>query len=223
MPTRPAAAPRAIAPLGGLVRPAAPAVAPAVAVSGLAALIAHRDRASADAAILPTSRPPAANSEITAAAQSAVAAGEGYSPQEFLDDWQHLDAMNEDDVTDDDRAALLRKAVQRINELFAAEMAALRTGAANDLSMLEMSQMIKLAFVRVKESPAAWAMLDKTDRAAVIRGIIATAQKRNSAVKSRKPKDADALSASFSGAADVLDEAVDAFAGAFDGFSFGDM
>lgn len=208
--------------------PAAPAE-PAKS-SMLANLVARRD---ADRSPSPSPSPSPSGSaptlpprtidrpEITEAAQSAVLAGPSYSPQEFLDEWNELEAQDPENVTEDDRAELLRKACARICELYDQEMEALRTGSANDMSMMELSQLVKLAFVRVKESPAAWAMIDRSDKAKVIKGIIAMAQKRNSAVKGRKPKDADALSSSFASAAAVEDAGAEELASLMGGFDLG--
>lgn len=198
----------------------APALAARSSGSILSTLTARRDAAAGK----PPTPDEAARlamlgkADVTDAAKSAIQAGQSYSPEEFLQEWNQLDA--DDDSTIDDRTVLLRKACAEIQRLYEHEVEGLRTGAANDLSIVELSQLIKLTFIRVKDSPAAWAMLDRTDKSAVVKAIIAMATKRNSAVKSRKPKDAAAMSASLDAAGDP---AVDAVADAFAGIDFGDF
>lgn len=161
---------------------------------------------------------------------AAAAAPRSYSPEEYRDDWDALpelvgDADGQDkDEYNRERMLLIAKASRRIEEIFGGEMQGLAVTAASEMSIAEVSQLVKLTFIRVKSAPGAWAMLDLQDKARVIAGMKAMAVKRNSSVKSRKPKEAAALSGSLEVMGSGLSEEdlADLDSSGF-GMSFGDF
>lgn len=169
----------------------------------------------------------AVTSNVTAAAATCVDAGESYSPEQFFEEWNELDDeirrhpdgaeidAAEMQVFTERRADLLRKVCARIEEIFVTELNHLSVEKASDFAIKELSQMIKLTFMRVQDAPAAYAMLVKKDRAKLIKGMRAMAAKRNAAVKSRPPQAAKALSNSLENMTatlpdGMLDDAADA-------------
>ena len=142
-------------------------------------------------------------SSIVPAARPALVAPTGYQPcysaAEFIEDWNALEVAG--DPTVDEQAAIFRKASARIGELFENELIGVAIPLANEHSITEIAALVNLTFIRVKDAPSAWAVLDRLDKSKVIAGMRATAAKRNSAVKGRKKTDADALSTSFTEAA----------------------
>lgn len=152
------------------------------------------------------------NTAITAGAAACVEAGSGdvaISPQQFLDEWNALgDDPELVENLNEQRVDLLKRVCARLQQIFAAEMDKLTTVYANERSLQELSQLVRLTFIRVKEAPSAWATLDRVEKGAVIQAMVAMAVKRNSAVKNRKPGEAKALSASMEtmivGEGDVL-------------------
>ena len=152
------------------------------------------------------------NTAITAGAAACVEAGSGdvaISPQQFLDEWNALgDDPELVENLNEQRVDLLRRVCARLQQIFTAEMDKLTTVYANERSLQELSQLVRLTFIRVKEAPSAWATLDRTEKGAVIQAMAAMAVKRNSAVRNRKSGEAKALSASMEtmivGEGDVL-------------------
>ena len=142
-------------------------------------------------------------SAIVPAARPAIVAPAGYQPcysaAEFIEDWNALEVAGE--PTADEQAAIFRKASARIGELFENELKGVAIPLANEHSITEVAALVNLTFIRVKDAPSAWAVLDRLDKSKVIAGMRATAAKRNSAVKGRKKSEADALSSSFTEAA----------------------
>ena len=132
---------------------------------------------------------------VSAGAQACIQASGGvavYTPQQFLEDWNETD--EEDPEVDKARAELLRKVAARLQQIYTAEMDKLTAATANVKTMEEITQLVKLTFLRTRNSGSAWAILDRVDKAAVIQGMALMAQKRNSSVRSRKPREADAMS-----------------------------
>lgn len=123
-----------------------------------------------------------------------------YSPEEFLAEWPEGEGIDDPDELQAltvERHALLKKVCDRLDQIFTDELAGLRTQDASEFAVREMSQIVKLVFMRVKNAQSAYAMLDLEDRAKLVKGMIAMKEKRQSAVKGRKPKEAAALSASL--------------------------
>lgn len=147
-----------------------------------------------------------------------------YSVDQYLEDWKELpdapDDPDQQDIADFNaaRADLIRRACARIDQIFKTELAGLSVAQANDYSTTEIANLVKLTFLRVKEAPGAYAVLDLEDRAQLIKGMRAMAAKRNAAVKSRKPSEAKELSAAME-AMGITEETTD-FAG-FDLTQFG--
>ena len=211
--------PSAIAP-----RPAAPPVAPVAPVvaapdpspkpAGLQ-LGSNLARLMAGNAVGPTNVVPAARAALSAPADYEAC----YSAAEFIEDWNTLEMSG--DPTPDEQAEIFRKASARINQLFEHELAGLSISSASEKSITEIAALVNLTFIRVKDAPAAWAVLDRMDKAAVIKGMRATAAKRNSAVKGRKKGEADALSSSFTEAAALTAGFDDEDLGDLGGFDLG--
>ena len=136
--------------------------------------------------------------EVLAAAEARI-----YSPEEFMSDWEELPDLpaDADQVDghefDASRAGLLRTVTARLDQIFRTELSGLTVAAASDHSILELSQLVYLTFQRVKEAPGAWAMLDLADKAQVIKALKAMAAKRHESAKTRKPREAAALSMSL--------------------------
>ena len=136
--------------------------------------------------------------EVLAAAEARI-----YSPEEFMADWEDLPDLPADaDQVDSrefdaSRAGLLRTVSARLDQIFRTELSGLSVAAASDHSILELSQLVYLTFQRVKEAPGAWAMLDLADKAQVIKALKAMAAKRHESAKTRKPREAAALSMSL--------------------------
>ena len=189
------------------VAPAAPAapekpkfVAPAG--SQIAKMLAAKNAASSFEAsgLTAPARPQIAQSgaEVLAAAEARI-----YSPEEFMSDWEELPDLpaDADQVDghefDASRAGLLRTVTARLDQIFRTELSGLAVAAASDHSILELSQLVYLTFQRVKEAPGAWAMLDLADKAQVIKALKAMAAKRHESAKTRKPREAAALSMSL--------------------------
>ena len=190
--------------------PAAPEPAPApekpkfVAPAGsqIAKMLAAKNATSsfeASGLALPA-RPQIAQSgaEVLAAAEARI-----YSPEEFMSDWEELPDLpaDADQVDghefDASRAGLLRTVTARLDQIFRTELSGIAVAAASDHSILELSQLVYLTFQRVKEAPGAWAMLDLADKAQVIKALKAMAAKRHESAKTRKPREAAALSMSL--------------------------
>jgi len=123
-----------------------------------------------------------------------------YSVEQYLADWRELDDLPDDadhvdlEKFNNERAEIIRKACARIQQIFDAELKGLSVAAAGDFSLTEISNIVKLTFLRVKETPGAYAVLDLADRAQLIKGMRAMAAKRNSSVKNVRPKEAEKLS-----------------------------
>lgn len=188
--------------------PAAPEPAPekpkfvAPAGSQIAKMLAAKNAASsfeASGLVLPA-RPQISQSgaEVLAAAEARI-----YSPEEFMSDWEDLPDLPADadqvdgHAFDASRAGLLRTVSARLDQIFRTELSGLTVAAASDHSILELSQLVYLTFQRVKEAPGAWAMLDLADKAQVIKALKAMAAKRHESAKTRKPREAAALSMSL--------------------------
>lgn len=186
------------------VAPAAPEKPKFVAPAGsqIAKMLAAKNAASSFEAsgLTAPARPQIAQSgaEVLAAAEARI-----YSPEEFMSDWEELPDLppDADQVDghefDASRAGLLRTVSARLDQIFRTELSGLAVAAASDHSILELSQLVYLTFQRVKEAPGAWAMLDLADKAQVIKALKAMAAKRHESAKTRKPREAAALSMSL--------------------------
>lgn len=203
---------------------AAPAPAPALSLPPGSILARMQQRALGQTSSAASA---ASASSISSAAQASLAAGSSasqpvYSPEDFKADWDDLpeviDGSTDSPEYAEPRRALLAKAADRIQQVFENELASLRGPAANDLAIHEIGQLVKLTFLRVKQTPAAWELLALADKAKVIRGMTAMAAKRNSAVTSRKPRDAAALSAAQESLSDGFND--DAMLGALEASGF---
>lgn len=184
--------------------PAAPEKPKFVAPAGsqIAKMLATKNAASSFEAsgLTAPARPQIAQSgaEVLAAAEARI-----YSPEEFMSDWEELPDLpaDADQVDghefDASRAGLLRTVTARLDQIFRTELSGLTVAAASDHSILELSQLVYLTFQRVKEAPGAWAMLDLADKAQVIKALKAMAAKRHESAKTRKPREAAALSMSL--------------------------
>lgn len=198
--TPPAEEPAAPAPAA----PAAPEKPKFVAPAGsqIAKMLAAKNAASSFEAsgLTAPARTQIAQSgaEVLAAAEARI-----YSPEEFMSDWEELPDLpaDADQVDghefDASRAGLLRTVTARLDQIFRTELSGLTVAAASDHSILELSQLVYLTFQRVKEAPGAWAMLDLADKAQVIKALKAMAAKRHESAKTRKPREAAALSMSL--------------------------
>lgn len=141
----------------------------------------------------------ARSTNITAAARTATVPPPGYEPsysaEDFMLDWENLERAG--GPTPDEQAAVFRKAVARIRQIFTHELEGLTIAQASTKAITDLSAMVNLTFLRVKDAPSAWAMLDRVDKSAVIEAQRIMARKRNSVVKSNGKKAAAEISASF--------------------------
>lgn len=132
---------------------------------------------------------------VSAGALSCISASGGvavYSPQQFLEDWNSTN--DDDEGVNETRAELVRKVSARLQQIYSTEMEKLTASVASIKTMEEITMLVKLTFLRVRDCEHAWTVLDRMDRGAVIQGMALMAQKRNSAVRSRKPREATAMS-----------------------------
>ena len=191
--------------------------APAAPQSEGAAMLASlRARAAQQASGL--QRPAAAPAGYAA---HVVARGvSDYTLEQFMEDWPGEDAVN--DATDMDeihqmRAELLTRMAQKLNTMFMAELESIGTGhkPMADIATAEISKIAKLCFMRVKEAPSAYDMLDQVDRDAFIKALLYSAARRQEISKSRKPKEAKELS----NALETLAQADDGLRDALSDFS----
>lgn len=146
-----------------------------------------------------------AKPSTTKPAQAAASEGERYTAEQMLADLQAEDDMawtDEDDPDeaakrDEARANILRKGTATITQIFEEELAGLEMTQASDYALKEMSQIVKLTFLRVKSAPNAYALMSLEERAPLIRAMRAMAEKRASATRSRKAAEAKEISAGY--------------------------
>ena len=149
-----------------------------------------------------------------------------YTVEAYLADWAELPDLddNADDIDifafNQARRYLIERACDRIAQIFTTELDGLAITAAADPSVTEISNIVKLTFLRVKNAPGAYAMLDLADRAQLIKGMRAMAAKRNATVKGRKPGVAKEVSMHMESLGIGIDD--DGMATGFDLLAFGD-
>ena len=132
---------------------------------------------------------------VSAGALSCISASGGvavYSPAQFHEDWNNT--QDDDEGANETRAELVRKVAARLQQIYSTEMEKLTASVASVKTMEEITMLVKLTFLRVRDCEHAWNVLDRMDRGAIIQGMALMAQKRNSAVRSRKPREATAMS-----------------------------
>jgi hypothetical protein len=98
-------------------------------------------------------------------------------------------------------------------------MDGLSVGIANDKAITEISNLVKLTFLRVKQAPGAFKVLDLTEQAQLIKGMRIMAARRQHMVANKKPREAEAASAALEAMGIQNDDSVDGidFAGMFGG------
>lgn len=124
-----------------------------------------------------------------------------FTIDELMEGWP-AEERDDDPEINQKRAALLSRAAAHLQHKFATELQAEadgmpNLGAVSDIAINSMAQISKMCFLRVKDAPSAYAMLDQADRDALIKGLLMSAAKRKAMSKSRKPKDAANLSTSL--------------------------
>lgn len=223
--------------------PAAPDVKPAAkAFSDDSPLGRLRAQSEARKAYVPLDGTPAQTAGLAAglkapAGHSLAPAGQRmieeaavekvYSFQQYMEDWKELPEFPEDGDEVDmmefngARAALIERAAARIQQIFETELAGLAIQQASDFALVEISGLVKLTFVRVKEAPGAYELLDLANRALLIKGMSAMALKRQHSVANKKPKEAQAHSAALESLGFNTEEDSDGAFGGFDLSGFG--
>lgn len=134
---------------------------------------------------------------ITTASKAVFEHGAVISAEQILSELQAIDTeiVDEDDAKavearDRARAEVLSKGAKQLQHMFDVEMAGLTMAQASDPAIAEIARIVKLTFMRVQSAPAAWAFMSLTDKAQILRGQRAMAEKRLSATKSRKKGEA---------------------------------
>lgn len=128
--------------------------------------------------------------EISATSAAILDTGEVYDVQELLSDWPDVNDDDDEDAEDrqNERNALIKRAVDRLDTIFATELELLRVAEAIHPVCVEMSRIVKLCFLRIKESPAAYDVLGPENRKNIVRALRVMADKRKMAVEGRKGK-----------------------------------
>lgn len=109
------------------------------------------------------------------------------------------------------RARLLQGASDHLQSVFANELEVNKWAAASSPAIADIAKISKLCFLRVKEAPSAWQMLDQVDRDTLIKGLLLSAEARSAAAKARKPKDAADMSNAFETMAKADPDLAEAF------------
>lgn len=153
---------------------------------------------------------------VNPAALAAVEMGEVVSAEAMLAQLQavdHKEGEETEEILNAERAQILTYGANRIEEIFATELNGLAIDKANDFAITEMSQIVKLTFMRVKSAPIAWDLMKDENKASVLKALRAMANKRNHSVKARASgkKEAAELSKSLNTitSIDLPDDAVD--------------
>lgn len=125
-----------------------------------------------------------------------------YSPDQFIEDWPSVEGMEEWEPGAAEEyhgaaAEVIQKGCARINQLFAEHLDGLTVVRAPEPVIREIGAIVKLTFLRVKEAPGAYDMLDLTDRATLIKGLRAMTAKRHASAQMRAPNDAKSHSAAL--------------------------
>lgn len=196
--------------------PAAPATGMRVPLTTPGAALFNSLKARAEGQ--PVLRAPAAHPGLTPAKQLAADNSE-FDIAELLNRWPE-DIEGADDAQqselNESRAALLSEAAAYMQAKFMHELDEVMIREASDLAINDIAKISKLCFLRVKQSPSAWQLLDQIDRDTLIKGLLASAAKRTSIAKSRKPRDA----AQLSGALETLTQEDPGLAEALAAFKF---
>lgn len=128
-------------------------------------------------------------------AKQLAASISDFSVEEFINEWP--DAEDVDAEANELRASLLARAANHLQTVFSNELDMNKIKSASDLSINEVAKISKLCFLRVKDSPSAYDMLDQVDRDTLVKGLLVSAAKRHSMAKNRKPNEAKELSSAL--------------------------
>lgn len=123
-----------------------------------------------------------------------------YSAEEYAEDLEaYPESAEEANLTeaeyDKGLAAIFSKACKLLEATFASEMSTLSqpTDDFNHVlppdKSLELGRIIKLTFLRVRQAPAAYALLDLRDRATLVKAIRVSFGSRAADASSRKSRD----------------------------------
>lgn len=212
---------------GAIAAPATKLTPPAAVTGGIIGAMKRR-------AVERTAEPRPAPVAVAKGAQELVAPT--YSPEQMLADLQLIEQDAPADLAEEDadgaaiaeyteqmaalnaqRAAILTKGANTIEEIFQGQMSDLQYASATDQSMATVASIVTLTFLRLKSAPNAWALMELADQAKVIAGMRAMAIKRNSIVSKKKPKEAAAMSEALDAMAALPEsESLDALMGGFD-------
>lgn len=118
-----------------------------------------------------------------------------FSAEDFMNEWP--DAEETDPEANELRASLLARAANHLQTVFSNELDMNKIKSASDLAINEVAKISKLCFLRVKDSPSAYDMLDQVDRDTLVKGLLVSAAKRHSMAKNRKPNEAKELSSAL--------------------------
>lgn len=138
---------------------------------------------------------------VTAGAAACVGAGPDqeavYTVAQFQEDYPEMPDEWEPGAEEEyygTAVYTLQNACKRINQLFEQHMIELTVVKAPEPVVREIGALVKLTFMRTKDAPRAYEMLDLEDRATFIKGLKVMAIKRHQTAISRAPRDAASMS-----------------------------
>lgn len=126
--------------------------------------------------------------DLSPTAEHITSSGDFFDLNMLMEDWPAVEDDDDDDIAENQelRNAHIKRAVDRLNQVFADQLDALRICDAAHPVMVEIGRIVKLTFMRVQSSPAAYRALGNEDRSTIIRALQIMGDKRAAAQKSIK-------------------------------------